>query len=131
MATKKDDMLEKMGDFFDARLQGYEAHQLNTIDDAAKAHDFMALNDIIKYNKGDLGTSDRQIEEFQNRSQYLNAVMGDDRERLREITGEIAPGEAASVNGKIRFGGSGVNKGYKPFLRHYKKDRARSQGKRR
>lgn len=35
-------MLEKMGDFFDARIEGYEAHQLNTIDDAAKFYPFNA-----------------------------------------------------------------------------------------
>ena len=35
-------MLEKMGDFFDARLDGYEAHQLNTIDDAAEFYPFTA-----------------------------------------------------------------------------------------
>lgn len=35
-------MLEKMGDFFDARLEGYEAHQLNTIDDAAEFYPFTA-----------------------------------------------------------------------------------------
>ena len=35
-------MLEKMGDFFDARLDGYEAHQLNTIDDAASFYPFTA-----------------------------------------------------------------------------------------
>ncbi len=35
-------MLEKMGDFFDARVEGYEAHQLNTIDDAAEFYPFTA-----------------------------------------------------------------------------------------
>ena len=35
-------MLEKMGDFFDARLEGYEAHQLTTIDDAAEFYPFTA-----------------------------------------------------------------------------------------
>ena len=35
-------MLEKMGDFFDARLEGYEAHQLNTIDDAGEFYPFTA-----------------------------------------------------------------------------------------
>ena len=35
-------MLEKMGDFFDARIEGYEAHQLNTIDDAAEFYPFTA-----------------------------------------------------------------------------------------
>lgn len=35
-------MLEKMGDFFDARLEGYEAHQLNTIDRAAEFYPFTA-----------------------------------------------------------------------------------------
>lgn len=35
-------MLEKMGEFFDARLEGYEAHQLNTIDDAAEFYPFTA-----------------------------------------------------------------------------------------
>ena len=30
-------MLEKMGDFFDSRTEGYEEHQLNTID-FAKDH---------------------------------------------------------------------------------------------
>ena len=35
-------MLEKMGEFFDARLDGYEAHQLNTIDDAAEFYPFTA-----------------------------------------------------------------------------------------
>ena len=33
-------MLEKMGDFFDARLEGYEAHQLDTIDGAARFYPF-------------------------------------------------------------------------------------------
>ena len=36
------DMLERMGDFFDARLEGYEAHQLNTIDGAAEFYPFTA-----------------------------------------------------------------------------------------
>ena len=35
-------MLEKMGAFFDARIRGYEAHQLNTIDDAAEFYPFTA-----------------------------------------------------------------------------------------
>ena len=35
-------MLEKMGVFFDARIRGYEAHQLNTIDDAAEFYPFTA-----------------------------------------------------------------------------------------
>ena len=35
-------MLEKMGEFFDARIRGYEAHQLNTIDDAAEFYPFTA-----------------------------------------------------------------------------------------
>lgn len=35
-------MLEKMGDFFDVRLEGYEAHQLNTIDDAGEFYPFTA-----------------------------------------------------------------------------------------
>ena len=35
-------MLEKMGEFFDARIEGYEAHQLNTIDDAAEFYPFTA-----------------------------------------------------------------------------------------
>ena len=35
-------MLEKMGDFFDARIEGYEAHQLSTIDDAAEFYPFTA-----------------------------------------------------------------------------------------
>ena len=30
-------MLEKMGDFFDARVDGYENHQLSSIE---SAHDF-------------------------------------------------------------------------------------------
>ncbi len=117
-----------MGQF---QHKGRKALLENAVSDAAKYKDLAALSDIIRDNKGDLGTGDRQMEEFSNRAAYLSAVMGDDRERLREISGEIAPGEAASVNGKVRFGGSGVNRGYKPFLRHYKKDRARSQGKKR
>ena len=36
------DMLERMGDFFDARLEDYEAHQLNTIDGAAKFYPYTA-----------------------------------------------------------------------------------------
>ena len=35
-------MLEKMGEFFDARLEGYEAHQLNTIDGAGAFYPFTA-----------------------------------------------------------------------------------------
>ena len=35
-------VLEKMGEFFDARLDGYEAHQLTTIDDAAEFYPFTA-----------------------------------------------------------------------------------------
>ena len=35
-------MLEKMGDFFDARIEGYEAHQLTTIDDAVEFYPFTA-----------------------------------------------------------------------------------------
>ena len=35
-------MLEKMGDFFDARIEGYEAHQLHTIDGAAEFYPFTA-----------------------------------------------------------------------------------------
>lgn len=35
-------MLEKMGDFFDARIEGYEAHQLHTIDHAAEFYPFTA-----------------------------------------------------------------------------------------
>ena len=35
-------MLEKMGDFFDARIEGYEAHQLNTIDGAGAFYPFTA-----------------------------------------------------------------------------------------
>lgn len=35
-------MLEKMGDFFDARIEGYEAHQLSTIDHAAEFYPFTA-----------------------------------------------------------------------------------------
>ena len=33
-------MLEKMGEFFDARIEGYEAHQLTTIDGAAEFYPF-------------------------------------------------------------------------------------------
>ena len=35
-------MLEKMGEFFDARIEGCEAHQLNTTDDAAEFYPFTA-----------------------------------------------------------------------------------------
>lgn len=35
-------MLEKMGEFFDARLAGYEAHQLHTIDGAAAFYPYTA-----------------------------------------------------------------------------------------
>ena len=35
-------MLEKMGEFFDARLNGYEEHQLTTIDSAAEFYPFTA-----------------------------------------------------------------------------------------
>lgn len=35
-------MLEKMGDFFDARTEGYEEHQLNTIDFAQEFYPFTA-----------------------------------------------------------------------------------------
>ena len=35
-------MLEKMGEFFDARLDGYEAHQLDTIDSAREFYPFTA-----------------------------------------------------------------------------------------
>lgn len=35
-------MLEKMGAFFDARLDGYEAHQLNNIDSAREFYPFTA-----------------------------------------------------------------------------------------
>ncbi len=35
-------MLEKMGEFFDARIEGYEAHQMNTIDGAAEFYPFTA-----------------------------------------------------------------------------------------
>ena len=35
-------MLEKMGDFFDARTDGYEEHQLNTIDFAQEFYPFTA-----------------------------------------------------------------------------------------
>ncbi len=35
-------MLEKMGDFFDARISGYEEHQLNTIDSAQEFYPFTA-----------------------------------------------------------------------------------------
>ena len=35
-------MLEKMGDFFDARVDGYEEHQMNTIEDADIFYPFTA-----------------------------------------------------------------------------------------
>ena len=35
-------MLEKMGAFFDARLEGYEAHQLNCIESAREFYPFTA-----------------------------------------------------------------------------------------
>ena len=35
-------MLEKMGDFFDARLDGYEDHQLNTIESAREFYPYTA-----------------------------------------------------------------------------------------
>ena len=35
-------MLEKMGEFFDARLRGYEEHQLNCIDSAREFYSFTA-----------------------------------------------------------------------------------------
>lgn len=35
-------MLEKMGEFFDARLDGYEEHQLNTIESAREFYPFTA-----------------------------------------------------------------------------------------
>ena len=35
-------MLEKMGEFFDARLEGYEEHQLNTIESARAFYEFTA-----------------------------------------------------------------------------------------
>ena len=35
-------MLEKMGEFFDARIEGYEEHQLTTIDGAAAFYPFTA-----------------------------------------------------------------------------------------
>ena len=35
-------MLEKMGDFFDARTEGYEEHQMNTIDFAQEFYPFTA-----------------------------------------------------------------------------------------
>lgn len=36
-------MLEKMGDFFDSRTEGYEEHQLNTIDFAKEFYPFTAV----------------------------------------------------------------------------------------
>ena len=39
---KKEKKLEKMGDFFDSRTQGYEEHQLNTIDFAKEFYPFTA-----------------------------------------------------------------------------------------
>ena len=39
---KKEKKLEKMGDFFDSRTQGYEDHQLNTIDFAKDFYPFTA-----------------------------------------------------------------------------------------
>lgn len=35
-------MLEKMGDFFDVRIEGYEEHQLTTIDSAGEFYSFTA-----------------------------------------------------------------------------------------
>ena len=35
-------MLEKMGEFFDARLNGYEEHQLTCIDSAREFYSFTA-----------------------------------------------------------------------------------------
>ena len=35
-------MLEKMGEFIDARLDGYEAHRLTTIGKAARFYPFTA-----------------------------------------------------------------------------------------
>ena len=35
-------MLEKMGEFFDARLDGYEEHQLTCIDSAREFYPFTA-----------------------------------------------------------------------------------------
>ena len=35
-------MLEKMGDFFEARLKGYEEHQLTNIDSAREFYPFTA-----------------------------------------------------------------------------------------
>ena len=35
-------MLEKMGEFFDSRLDGYEEHQLKTIDSAQEFYPFTA-----------------------------------------------------------------------------------------
>ena len=35
-------MLEKMGEFFDSRVEGYEDHQLNTIDFAKEFYPFTA-----------------------------------------------------------------------------------------
>ena len=91
----------------------------NAVSDAAKSKDFMALSDIIKDNRADLALDADKAENFSNRAGYLNAVYGDHRDRLREITGALKRGEAAKVNGKIRFGGSGKNKGFAPFLKYY------------
>ena len=40
---KKEWKLEKMGDFFDSRTEGYEEHQLNTIDFAKEFYPFTAV----------------------------------------------------------------------------------------
>ena len=42
MEEEKTETLEKMGEFFDRRLDGYEEHQLNTIDHAREFYPFTA-----------------------------------------------------------------------------------------
>ncbi|MCR5318297.1 MAG: class I SAM-dependent methyltransferase [Treponema sp.] len=60
-------MLEKMGEFFDARLDGYEEHQMNTIEDAREFYPFTAA--CLPRNAGtkvlDLGCgTGLELEEF-------------------------------------------------------------------
>ena len=95
----------------------------NSVNASSAATDIMALSDVVKANRQDLRLSKKQNREFGSRLAYMMAVKGNDRDRLREITGEREHGYAAQSDAaQANFGPSGVNQGYKAFHKRYLKE---------
>ncbi len=94
----------------------------NAGNSASRATDLMTLNDVIKENRGALNLGEDFDKMFRPRLSYAMYSKANDRDRLREITGEWEPGTAAQQEyTQAHFGPKGVNRGFKEYRKRYLK----------